>query len=133
MSKASSAAPTCRAKCRAMKSPRRSARRAPGSTKPQDGPQRGASRLRVFPVALRDFFKSHAKAQRREEENLTQRHKGRAPAVACRAATPTLAEKGRTKSGQSLPKKGESNVSDATDLSVSLCEIIREQIGRAHV
>src|SRR3546814_9401806 len=97
MEKASSAAPAGRAKCRAMKSPRRSARRAPGSTKPQDGPQRGASRLRVFPVALRDFFKSHAKAQRREEENLTQRHKGRAPAVACRAATPTLADRKSTR------------------------------------
>src|SRR3546814_17353919 len=100
-----------------MKSPRRSARRAPGSTKPQDGPQRGASRLRVFPVALRDFFKSHAKAQRREEENLTQRHKGSAPEVACRAATPTLAEKGRPHAGKTPPQKGESTVSAATELS----------------
>src|SRR3546814_15323298 len=100
MSKASSAAPTCRAKCRAMKSPRRSARRAPGSTKPPDGPQRGASRPRVFPVALRDFFKSHAKAKRREEENLKQRQQRRAPQEAWRPATPHMVDKGRTNAGK---------------------------------
>src|SRR3546814_4743407 len=74
MSKASSAAPTCRAKCRAMKSPRRSVRRAPGSTRPPAVPLRGASRP--------DFLDSREGAKTRRgragrEAALSYRHCGR--------------------------------------------------------